>query len=224
MTEDRWEDTLAKLIDTHVAGEPLPHNDLNEARTSELVELFDVADLLWEAAHGAPSLERDPVAAILGLVPDSARSLDGRALKRVLQSAGLQVSALAQVLAARGWDVATRDVFNWQTRDNATVPPALIQAIAEITCVAPEKLTIDRGDSQTHMALKSATSSTRFHELAKRWARLRKTTLDLGASALESRLAASVFRGGEPDENQMLASLEALISALESETNRDESD
>jgi hypothetical protein len=222
MTEHRWEEELARLIDEHVAGEPHNRNDLNEALATESVELLDIADLLWEAAHGAPPLERDPVAAMLGLVPDSARSLSGAALKRALQAAGLHVSTLAQKLSDRGWDVATHDVFNWQTRDDAAVPPALIQAIAEVTGVAPEKLTIDRGESPAHRALKSVTSSAEFQALAERWARLRGTTIDLGASALESRLAASVFRGSQPDEAQLLASLEALVAAIESETRSDE--
>ncbi len=224
MTEDRWEDALAQLVDAHVAGRPLSHDDLDEAHATESVELLDIADLLWEAAHGAPPLERDPVAAMLGLVPDRARSLDGAALKQALQTAGLQVSSLAQKLADRGWDATTRDVFNWQTRDIAAVPPALIQAVAEITGVAPANLTIDRGESPTHVALQSVTSSIKFHDLAERWARLRRTTIDLGASALESRLEASVFRGVEPNSAQMLASLEALISALESEKSSDEGD
>ncbi|WP_133057044.1 hypothetical protein [Frankia sp. KB5] len=224
MTEDGWEDVFAQMLDARVAGESPPGYDFDAAHASEVIELLNVADLLWEAAHGAPPVERDPVAAMLGLVPDSARSLDGNGLKRALRGAGLQVSSLAQALSARGWDVATRDVFNWQTRDNPVAPPALIQAIAEITGVTPEQLTIDRGASPPHVALASVTSSRRFRELAERWARLRRTSVDLGASALNSRLAALVFRGVEPDETQMLDSLEALIVALESEPGSDESD
>jgi hypothetical protein len=221
MTEDRWEEELARLMDDHVTGTPCSRNDLDEVHAAESVELLDIADLLWEAAHGAPPLERDPVAAMLGLVPDSARSLSGAALKQALRAAGLQVSTLAQKLSDRGWDVATRDVFNWQTRDDAVVSPALIQAIAEVTGVEPGQLIVDRGESPTHRALMSVTSSTQFQALAERWARLRGTSVDLGASALESRLAASVFRGSQPDEVQMLASLEALVTALESETRSD---
>jgi hypothetical protein len=223
MTEGRWEEELARLIDEHIDGMPRSRNDPSETRATEPIELLDIADLLWEAAHGAPPLERDPVAAMLGLVPDSARSLSGAALRQALRTAELQVSTLAQKLSDRGWNVATRDVFNWQTRDDVVVPPALVQAIAEVTSVAPEKLTIDRGESPTRNALKSVTASAKFQALAKRWARLRGTTTDLGASALESRLAATVFRGSQPDEAQMLASLEALVAAIESETRSDES-
>jgi hypothetical protein len=173
MNESRWEETLAELIDAHVAGRSHSHDDLGTGGEAEVVELLNVADLLWEAAHGAPPLERDPVAAMLGLVPDPSRSLDRESLQRVLQSAGVRISTLAQKLSQRGWEVATRDVFNWQTRDNAAVPPALIQAIAEIAGVSPEELTVDRGGTPSHVALKSVTSSAKFHELAERWARLR---------------------------------------------------
>lgn len=221
MTANHWEDELARLIDDHVAGKPRPTQEANATHATEAVALLNIADLLWEATQGAPPLERDPVAAMLGLVPDGTCSLNGLALKQALKTAGLQVSMLAQKLTDRGWDVSTRDVFNWQTRNDATVPPALIQAIADVTGTAPEKLMIDRGESPSHRALKSVTSSPAFQALAERWARLRGTTISLSSSALEARLAASVFRGSQPNEAQMLASLEALVEALESETRSD---
>ena len=55
---------------------------------AEVQELLRIADLLWEEAHGAPPLEDDPVAAMLGLVPDASRSLDPRALNKVTKSSG----------------------------------------------------------------------------------------------------------------------------------------
>ena len=221
MTDDRWEEELSKLVDYHIAGIKHSRENVDPTTAREAVELLDIADLLWEEAHGAPPLEQDPVAAILGLVPDSAHSLDGAALKRAMKGAGLKTSDLAENLSNRGWEVAYRDVFNWQTRSDAIVPPALIQAIAEITGTAADKLTVDRGDSPTHQAFKSVTASPAFKSLAERWARLRGTTLSLGASALESQLATSVFRGSHPSEEQMLASLEALVEALESRSDED---
>jgi hypothetical protein len=216
MTDERWEEEFAKLVDDHVAGFKRSRDNLEPALVPEAVELLDIADLLWEAAHGAPPLEQDPVAAMLGLVPDSSRSLSDRALKQAMQTAGLKPSSLAEKLTDRGWEVATRDVFNWQNRGDASVPPALIQAIAEVTGTTADKLTVDRGESPGHRALQSVTSSPAFKALAERWALLRGTTMSLGASALEARLAASVFRGSTPNEEQMLASLEALVEALES--------
>jgi hypothetical protein len=221
MTEDRWEEELAKLVDDHIAGIKRSRDGQDAATAPEAVELLDIADLLWEAAHGAPPLEQDPVAAMLGLVPDSSRALSDSALKQAMQAAGLKPSALAGKLAERGWDVATRDVFNWQTRGSASVPPALIQAIAEVTGTAADKLTVDRGESPAHRALQTVIASPAFQVLVERWAHLRGTTMSLGASALEARLAASVFRGSTPDEEQMLASLDDLITALESRSDED---
>ena len=222
MTEDRWEEELAKLVDDHIAG--IKHFRDSHAAASaatEAIELLDVADLLWESAHGAPPLEQDPVAAMLGLVPDSTRSLNNDALKQAMKAAGLTASSLAEKLSERGWEVATRDVFNWQTQTDALVPPALIQAIAELTGTSADKLIVDRGESPTHRGLQSVTASPAFMALAERWARLRGTTLSLGASALEAQLATSVFRGRHPSEEQMLASLETLVEVLESRSDGD---
>ncbi len=215
MTEDRREEELVMLVADHVGGIKRSQDDVDPALAPEAIELLDIADLLWEAAHGAPPLEQDPVAAMLGLVPDISRSLKEGALRQAIQAAGLKPSTLAQKLSDRGWEVSTRDVFNWQTRGDASVSPALIQAIAEVTGTAAEKLTVDRGEAPGHQALQSVTSSAAFKALAERWARLRGTTTSLGASALEARLAASVFRGKHPTEGQMIASLEELITALE---------
>lgn len=216
MTEDQWEEELAQLVDDHVAGIKHSRDELDQTQASEAVELLDIADLLWEAAHGAPPLEQDPVAAMLGLVPDSSRSLSDVALKQAMKTAGIKTSVLAEKLKDRGWDIATRDVFDWQSRGGASVSPALIQAIAEVIGAHADKLTVDLGDNPGHRALHALTSSHKFKELAERWGRLRGTTMSLGASALEARLAASVFRGNTPSEEQMLASLEALVEALES--------
>lgn len=221
MTDDRWEEEIAKLVDDHVAGIKRSRENVELTVAPEAVELLDIANLLWEAAHSAPPLEHDPVAAMLGLVPDSSRSLSDGALKKAMQASGLKPSALAERLSERGWEVVTRDVFNWQTRSDASAPPALIQAIAEITGTTADRLTVDRGESPARQALQSVTASPTFKALAERWARLRGTTLNLGASALEARLAASVFRGEVPSEEQMLASLEALVEALESRSDED---
>lgn len=111
MTDDRWEEELAKLVHEHVAGIKRSRENVDLTTAPEAVELLDIADLLWEAAHGAPPLEQDPVAAMLGLVPDSAHSLNNTALKQAMQRAGLKTSDLAERLSKRGWDVANRDVF-----------------------------------------------------------------------------------------------------------------
>ncbi len=215
MNDDRWEAALEELLDAHIRALPAAPLDTDGSQRAEADALTDLADLLWEEAHGAPPVKDDPVAAMLGLVPDSSRALDGRALRGALRAADLSVSDLARKLSGQGWEVATRDVFNWQARDSATVPPALIQAIADVIGGEPGRLTTDCGRSQSQRAIEAVAATARFRELAARWARLRRTSADLASAALEARLAASVFRGTRPDTEPMLASLEALVTAME---------
>lgn len=214
MNEDR-DAALEAAIDTHVKGRSPAHEKLEEDQRAEIQELLKVADLLWEEAHGAPPLEDDPVAALLGLVPDPSRSLDPRALIRITKSAGIKASALAQALTERGWKVSTRDVFNWQTKGSQEVSPALIQAITEIAGSTIDRLTVDLGASHLSSELRTITQTAKFRELVTRWAHLRSTSADLATSALTARLMTSVHRGVEPDTDQMLNSLEALVNALE---------
>lgn len=214
MNEDR-DAAVEAAIERHVQGRPPASEGLDEDQRGEIRALLEVADLLWEEAHGAPPLADDPVAAMLGLVPDPARSLNPRALDRVIKSARIRPSGLAQALVKRGWEVSTGDVFNWQTRDNQGVSPALIQAIAEITGSTVDSLTVDRGASPASAELRAVTETPRFRGLAARWARVRRTSPDLATSALTARLVTSVHRGTQPDTDQMLDSLEALVEALE---------
>jgi hypothetical protein len=216
MNEDR-EAAVEAAIELHVQGRSLELEELGEEQRAEIQELLKVADLLWEEAHGAPPLEDDPVAAMLGLVPDPSRSLDPRALTRVTKSTGIKASGLAQALNERGWDVSTRDVFNWQTKGSHEMSPALIQAIAETTGSTIDNLTVDRGSSQLSSELRAVTQTARFKRLVTRWAHLRNTSADLATSALTARLATSVHRGKQPEADQMLNSLEALVDALEAD-------
>jgi hypothetical protein len=207
---------LEELLDNPPHGRAPSLENLDDADRAEVESLLKVADLLWEQAHGAPSLEADPVAAMLGLIPDVAHALDAAALVRVMKRTGLKPSDLAKRLSDRGWDVQPRDVFQWQIRTTAAVPPALIQAIADVTSTSVEQLTANRTQATSSVsALQAVTRTPKFKELAQRWAQLQKTSVDLAASALSARLAASVHRGEHPDEAQMLGSLEALVAALE---------
>ena len=209
------EAALEAAIDLHVQGRTPATEELEDAQRGEIQELLRIADLLWEEAHGAPPLEDDPVAAMLGLVLDASRTLDPRALRKVTKSAGIKASGLAEALIERGWGVSTRDVFNWLSKGSQEVPPALIQAIAEFTGSTIDHLTVDRGSSHVSSELRAVTQTPRFRELVARWAHLRNTSADLAASALTARLATSVHRGAQPDSDQMLNSLEAMITALE---------
>ena len=177
--------------------------------------LLDIADLLWEAAHGAPPLEDDPTAAMLGLVPDPHCSLDPRELKRVRANAKVKPSELAGRLRGRGWKFQTRDVVRWESRSSDDVAPALIRAIADELGVDFDVLVTDAAYTEKRTLLAEVTTSPTFAQLVDRWAELRRIPVSMARSALESRLVAAVHRGDQPDEEQLLQSLAALVGALE---------
>lgn len=212
MTEEERERVLQDLL------ESLSHQDISaspESNRVDIASLMEVADLLWEAGHGAPPLEADPVAAMLGLIPDPHVGLDSRAMSRARKNAKLKTSDVAERLRTRGWDIAVRDVFLWENQPLSHVPPALIRAIAEVIGVPPEQLTVDGGSSAGSQVFASTIQSARFESLVRRWARLQGVSHALASSALKSRMLATVHRGDRPDEEQMLRSLDALVATME---------
>lgn len=218
MTRDEPDEALAKLLDARAESAPgTPPPEVSDEDRAEIESLLNVADLLWESAHGAPPLDSDPVAAMLGLVPDSRQVLDPKALARARKAAHLKPSQLAERLAARGWDVQTRDVFRWENQSTADVAPALIEAIAEETGTNMDRLTTNPGMTAEQATIAAATQSPRFAGLVERWARIQRVPSTLAASALESRMLATVHRGDRPDTDQLLQSLDALVTALERE-------
>jgi len=179
------------------------------------------ADLLWADAHRAPALEDDPVAAMLGLVPDASYQLDPRALKRAREASGLQPTTFAQALNRRGWKVTTREVFAWEVKGAPSAPPALLRAAAEVLKVDPDRLTRQTArvaaskPPEAVPVANEAAASPQFQDLVARFARLQGIPSRMAGSALQSRMLATVHRGEHPTPDQMLASLEALIEALE---------
>jgi hypothetical protein len=108
-------------------------------------------------------------------------------------------------------------VFRWQTRAAPDVPPALIKAIAEEVRIDPDRL-VAKAEPQpnTLRALAEDVATTpRFRDLAQRFAQIQRLSPTMAVSALQSRMLATVHRGDEPDKEQMLASVEELVRALE---------
>ncbi|KAA1378571.1 hypothetical protein [Aeromicrobium fastidiosum] len=200
-------------------------NALPEIDRADAVRALAVADLLWEDAHGAPALRDDPIAAALGLVPDAGYQMDSTALKRARAKAGQKPTTLAAALVREGWNVTAGDVFGWETRTAANVPPALVRAVAEILRTDPDLLAgashgRDEGRGVGDIAVSTAAtvaSSSAFQGLVERFARAQGMTVRMAASALESRMLVTVHRGDQPNAEQMLASVEALVEALESD-------
>lgn len=220
MTSGDHDEVLEAFLDS------MPRPNL-EARTAswsvseraEFQSLIDAADLVWEAGHGAPPLDADPVAAMLGLVPDPRIRLDSGALSRSRKKARLKPSDLCERLVSRGWDIEVRDVFRWENQIPSDVGPALINAIAEVLGVGAEQLTVVRGTSPERQDFSAIVNSPSFEGLVNRWARLQGISRSLASSALQSRLLATVHRGDRPNDEQMLRSLDSLIAALEQEQN-----
>lgn len=191
-------------------------------RREEVLKLLDAGDLVWEAAHTAPPLEKDPVAAMLGVVPDPDFQLDAKALARACQTSRVKPTALASRLSARGWKVDTSDVFRWQTRSAPDIPPALIKAIAEEVRIDPARLVSRSQPRRTALVevAEDVIATPRFRDLVQRFAKVRRVSAEMAESAMKSRMLATVHRGNMPDKDQMLASLESLVHALETDQDK----
>lgn len=215
MGSDSRDDEVAEILDARNGQSALDAGEPYLERDSVLRALLEAADVAWASQQSAPPIADDPVAAMLGLVPDPETELDGKALAGARKRAGLTVSALAARLAERGWDVSSRDVFAWENGRNAPQVPALINAAAQETGVNADRLRRRVREDPERAKLAAVVESEAFRSLAKRWARIQGTTLALAASALESRMLVAVHRGGAPDRDVLLESLEAMISAVE---------
>ena len=179
-------------------------------------ESAEIAELLRIAAHGAPPLSSDPIAAMLGLVPDSSCRIDSGRLKVARKKVGAKPSEVANQLRRKGWDYTTRDVTRWETGNHeaASLPPAVVQAVAAILGVDVSTVVAEKAESpDSRFAV--VKQDGRFRELATRWARVQRISFEAAFAALDSRMMATVHRGDEPDVEQTLASLDALVSAIE---------
>ena len=209
------DDEIAEILDARNGRSVLDSGASFAERDPELRGLLEAADLAWASQQHAPPLADDPVAAMLGLVPDPEFELDGKALASARKRSGLTVSSRASLLAERGWEVSGKDVFAWESGRGAPRGPALINALAQETSVDADRLRRRVSEDPERATLAAVIGSAAFKSLAERWARLQGTTAALAASALESRMLVAVHRGGAPDEEVLLDSLEAMISAIE---------
>jgi len=213
MNEDDYNRLLARLI-----GNPEHRADilrdaaLSGAEERDLTALAETSDSVWLSAHGAPPLNEDPVAAMLGLIAVPQISLDSKALTRQRKRARLTISELATLLTDRGWNVQTSDVFRWESRSATDVPPALIQAIAMVLQTSPELISAARSREDQFSGVRE---TALFQELLERWMKALGLSRSMALTALESRMVATVHRGEEPDPEQLLAALDTLVSAVE---------
>lgn len=198
------------------ASRKLPDGDGDDSSTGD-EQMTEVADLLRVAAHGAPPLEQDPIAAMLGLVPDAGCRLDSRRLVAARKKTGIRASELAQRLQARGWTYTTSEIFRWETQPASlmSIPPAVVQAIAATLEVTVDSLLDTSAHEVGDARIVAVKHDSRFAELAARWARAQRISIEAAIASLDTRMLATVHRGDKPDPDQLLASLDALITAVE---------
>lgn len=216
MHDDERDRLLSELIEQPQDRERILRGaQLSEQDRRELVSLVATADALWLSAQGAPALEHDPVAAMLGLVPDSECRLNSAALSRARRRARLSVSDVAARLRQRGWEYDKGDVFRWETRTATDVPPAVVQAIADILGSPVDDLVSSSSQTSLPDYLADVRRHPQYEQLVNRWAHARRVTRSVAAATLESRMLATVHRGGHPDTEQLMRSLDALVSSVE---------
>jgi hypothetical protein len=192
--------------------EGLTPGQRREARASW--KLLDTARQAIED-YTPPPLEADPLALALGLVPDHGRRLSGTRLRKARRKRSLEVSQLASMLAARGWDVETKTVFRWEMAASAEIAPALIAAAAEILRVPAEELTAAAGDqAPATTEIQAAVATPQFAGLARRWARRSGQPLaDASAGLQRLMLVTTARRGRHLTAGEWLAVLEDFIEA-----------
>ncbi|WP_036451517.1 helix-turn-helix domain-containing protein [Mycobacterium marinum] len=210
---ERHRQIFELLAETGGQRDQVLHGIEDERERSDLAALLDTADALWLSAHGAPPLADDPVAALLGLIPDRECSLDSRSLKQARKRAGLTVSDLADRLRQRGWEVDKNDVFRWETRSATDVAPAVIEAMSRILDWPVERMILTSPVIDDELA--EVRRQPAFSRLVDRWARIQRVSREAAAAALETRLLATVHRGQRPDSTQLLRLLEELINSVE---------
>lgn len=216
MNDRECDGLLSRLIEQPQERERILRDaQLSDQERDELAALLDTADALWLAAQGAPALEDDPVAAMLGLVPDSECSLDPAALARARKRARLRVSDVAERLRQRGWEFDKSDVFRWETSTASDVPPAVVQAISDIVRMPVDKLVSASDSSTLPEHLDAVRKHPHFEQLVTRWEQAQRVSRAVAAASLESRMLATVHRGERPDAEQLLRSLEALVALVE---------
>ncbi|WP_157560837.1 hypothetical protein [Humibacter albus] len=219
MVSESRDDEIAEILDARAGRPALASGAELLTAHPEIRKLVETADLAWASQQSAPPLEEDPVAAMLGLVPDPETELDGKALATARKQSGLTVSGLAAKLTVRGWKVTSKDVFAWETGRNAPQMPALIKALAEETHVDADRLRRRAGEDPERARLANVVASAAFKSLAERWASIQGTTVALASSALESRMVVAVHRGSPPEADVLIETLEAMVSAVESTDN-----
>lgn len=191
---------------------------LSKEERAELESLAKIADDIWISAHGAPPLEEDRTAALLGLIPNEIAVLDGKRLRAARKSSRLKISELATRLQNRGWKVSTNEVFAWERGNTGSVSPALIDAISQIVGASVDQLISSPSQGNDNLALiQRLRSHPDFKEIVRQWAKIKNLSFPSAEIMLGSQVANTVHRGNKPDLEQDIALLKELVNLLNNE-------
>jgi transcriptional regulator with XRE-family HTH domain len=148
----------------------------------------------------------DPVAQMLGLIPNHDTTLDAKQLKRARQAAGLTLQDLVDRLAKAGWNVDVRQAFQWE-RTRTPLAPAVIDALAQAVRVDTANLLSAAAQTQdvfTDAAVQQA--------LAQWAAEVSWDVQDLTARVRDSIAVAGQRNAGQPSAEAIVAIVTQLRS------------
>lgn len=198
---------MARLVDA-LGNDPwMPRpNSVSEDEWAEARSLAGVESLL--ALNGAPPLEQDPVAAMLGLRPVPTLVLDGPAIKRL--RGRMSVSDVARRLQSYGWEVSSADVRSWQDSSGAVaLAPALVERIAAVLGSTVDKITRHAGSLVDPVIA----DHPRWQSIVERLATVLKIDWERAEIRLAGAMATAAYRNEASDS--FLEAADAYVSGVE---------
>lgn len=208
---------------SYLKGEQTTPPDLSALTVQEQrdVELrLTIVDSLW-SGNAAPALAEDPVAAMLGLLPDPHTMLDPARLKSLRKQRNIAASALAQRLTSRGWAATTADLVSWERNGNPAAPAALLHAIGQELGAPLSQFTRHAATISPDPVIETVKGSERFSAFVDRFASRFRMSLEDAASALGSTMLATARRGAPLTEDQWFEALDRLVGADDQEEGSD---
>ena len=206
---------LDRAITARIAGERVTQHlavderELLDSLTPWLQALKDATgpdskDHPTDPTRRTPVGANDPIALMLGLVPNGETVVDGRKLAGARKAAKLKLGQFVKRLVERGWVVDTSTAFAWE-QGNLPVSPAIVNAMAEELHVSPDSLLTRPGRVEPFEELFDDASIVAFLD---EWAH----DIDTSASALRTECLSLFAKAGRRKSTS--ASVETLLEIL----------
>jgi hypothetical protein len=212
---------LERALLAYRHGRTLPASELDVDEQQLVDDLLPWIDALHDAAEAIaetppepdahavrePIRNDDPVALMLGLVPDRESIVDGRKLAHARKRANLDLGQLLDRLRARGWEVSTKEGLRWELGGQTALAPALITAIASELAVDETALVASSRD-RDRSGLHDLFDDARVSAFLADWAAEASVDSDRLRQRASATLAAAAHR------NRTGGSVEALLDVL----------